>query len=59
MIVAAPSDDDEWVNVQGVGLTEDPNFWANTSIAQYFGLESAELRWVRYDQMENPPIEVK
>jgi len=58
MIVAAPLEDDEWVNVQGVGLTEDPNFWANTSIAQYFGLESAELRWVRYDQMENPPKEV-
>ena len=58
MIVAAPLEDDEWVNVQGVGLTEDPNIWTNISIAQYFGLESVELRWVRYDQMENPPIDV-
>ena len=42
-------DDDEWANLNGIGLTVDPEHWVNVAVADYYDKDSVVLICVDAD----------
>jgi len=38
--------DDEWSNIERVGITEDKNYWINTAVSRYYGKKYVEVVYI-------------